>query len=547
MTSPSATEAPAPPISNATEPPDLTGRSRMAWNVIISWAGQMVFIVAGFIMPRMIDRKLGQETLGIWDFSWSMVAYFGLIQMGVGSSVSRYVAKYRARGQIDSVSSIVSSVMFLQSAMALVILVLTGLLAYVLPSFWGERLGDGIGDAQVVLLTLGASLAIQIALAAFTGVITGCHRWDIHNYIKAGWHAATLVGMIVVLQLGLGIRSLALVSLIGLVLTDLNHVVCALVLCRGMQVGLRFVRLAMIRDAFSFGVKTLAPRLANLLLNQTSSILVVTYLGPAALALYSRPRSLAQHTHMLVSKLSFVVMPTASAMHSASRREELRELLVSATRYAACISLPLTIGLAIMGGPLMLLWMGPEYANGTLVALVALGNFAMFTLMPAMSLLTGLNAHGRPGMVHLSAAVCSVGLVILALGPLKLGLEGVALAVGLPLTAAYGGYVVVHTCKRVEIPWTTFLGRSLGVPMLCTVPLAACLIASRLFMSAQPLRALWLGSVSGGILLAIAYWRYVLSAQVRRHIHGRVGIRYPFCRLSTTSLGGHKGHNGTGG
>jgi len=515
MSDRSATEAPAAPISHASEAPDLTGRSRMAWNVIISWAGQFVFIVAGFIMPRMIDRKLGQETLGIWDFSWSMVAYFGLIQMGVGSSVSRYVAKYRARGESDQVSGIVSSVMFLQSLMAVVILVLTGVLTYLLPLVWGKRLGDGIADAQVVLLTLGASLAIQIALAAFTGVITGCHRWDIHNYIKAGWHAATVVAMIVVLQLGLGIRLLAVASLIGLALADLNRIVCAFVLCPGMRVGLRFVKASMIRSAFGFGVKTLAPRIGDLLLNQTSSILIAGFLGPAALALYSRPRSLAQHTHMLVSKLAFVVTPTASAMHSARRREELKELLISATRYAACISLPLTVGLAIMGGPLMLLWMGPDYANGTLVALVALGNFAMFTLMPAMSLLAGLNAHGRPGMVHLAAAVCSVGLVLLALGPLQLGLEAVAVAVGLPLTIAYGGYVLARTCKRVGLPWTMFVRRAFGMPVLCTLPLAACLVAFRVLMPGQPLHALWQGSVTGGILLALAYWRHILPDRIK--------------------------------
>jgi len=84
---------------------DLTGRSRMAWNIIVSWAGQFVFIVAGFIMPRMIDRNLGQETLGIWDFSWSMVTYFGLIQVGIGSSVNRYVARYPAASDIYGVTN----------------------------------------------------------------------------------------------------------------------------------------------------------------------------------------------------------------------------------------------------------------------------------------------------------------------------------------------------------------------------------------------------------------------------------------------------------
>lgn len=518
MTSPVATEAPASPISSVTEPVDLTGRSRMAWNVIISWVGQFVFIVAGFIMPRMIDRRLGQETLGIWDFSWSMVVYFGLIQMGVGSSVSRYVAKYRARAEIDLVSGVVSSVMFLQCGMALAVLTVTGFLAYWLPSIWGDRLADGTGDAQIVLLTLGASLAIQVAVAAFAGVITGCHRWDIHNYIKAGWHAATVAGMIILLQLGCGIRALAIASFAGLALADLTRGIYAFMLCKGLRVSPRFVRLSMIRDAFHFGIKTMVPQMGDVLLHQTSSILVVTLLGPAALALYSRPKLLVQHTGMLVSKLAFVLTPSASALHSTSRTGELRDLLVEATRYAAYVSMPLTIGLSILGTPLMLLWMGPDYANGTLVVLIALGSFALYTFMPAMGILMGLNAHGRPGVVHLLSACCSVGLMYLAAGPLSLGLEGIALAVGLPLTLTHGIYVPFFVCRRLAIPWTRFFWRALARPAACTAPLAACLIMVRILIPTRPLHALGAGAFLGGTVMVVIYWRYVLPGRIKLRV-----------------------------
>ena len=89
---------------------DLTGRDRMVWNVLTSWAGHMVFVIAGFIMPRMIDRHIGQTSLGIWDFSWSLVNYFGLAGLGIGSSVNRYVAKYRAVNDIEGLRKAVSSV-----------------------------------------------------------------------------------------------------------------------------------------------------------------------------------------------------------------------------------------------------------------------------------------------------------------------------------------------------------------------------------------------------------------------------------------------------
>ena len=73
---------------------DLSGRDRLVSSVIFNWAAYFVYIVAGFIIPRLIDRQLGQELLGIWDFAWSLVSYFALVQFGIASSVNRYIAKY---------------------------------------------------------------------------------------------------------------------------------------------------------------------------------------------------------------------------------------------------------------------------------------------------------------------------------------------------------------------------------------------------------------------------------------------------------------------
>ena len=86
----------------------------MARNVLSSWGGHVVFVLAGFVMPRLIDVRIGQVSLGLWDFSWSMVSYFGLAQVGVGSSVNRYVAKYRAANDVESLNRTVSSVNVIQ-------------------------------------------------------------------------------------------------------------------------------------------------------------------------------------------------------------------------------------------------------------------------------------------------------------------------------------------------------------------------------------------------------------------------------------------------
>ena len=105
-----------------TTPTDIDGEGRLVRNVIFSWLSYSVFIVIGFIIPRLISDNLGQTDLGIWDFAWSLVSFFGLIQVPIGTSMARYVAKYRRQGNSRRLSESVSSVWLYQSAAAAAVL-----------------------------------------------------------------------------------------------------------------------------------------------------------------------------------------------------------------------------------------------------------------------------------------------------------------------------------------------------------------------------------------------------------------------------------------
>lgn len=344
---------------------DLTGRDRLVSNVLFSWAAHFVFIVAGFIMPRMIDRRLGQEVLGVWDFAWSLVSYFGLVQAGVGSGVNRYVARYRAAGDTSGLNRLVSSASSILSLAGLLVLALTIAGSLLLPRLFGARLGHNALDAQWVVLFLGASLALEMALAAFSGVLTGCHRWELHNIIKGGWYAATVAGMIVALLSGAGLRSLAVITFAGTALDATTHVVLAHRVCEGLRLQLSLVGWETIKQLFVFGGKTLIPSVSNLLLNQTTSILIVAYLGPAALALYSRPRSLIHHINTLVNKMAFVLIPTTSSLQSMGNVKEIRDLLITSVRYSLYLVLPMVLVLVVFGESVM----RPRSAAGSCAAM----------------------------------------------------------------------------------------------------------------------------------------------------------------------------------
>ncbi len=494
---------------------DLTGRDRLVCSVLFNWGGHFVFIIAGFIMPRMIDRRLGQNLLGVWDFAWSLVSYFQLIGAGISSSVNRYVARHRAVGDIASVNSTVSSACCIMAVSGVLVLGLTVAASLLLPQTFGARLEENVREAQWVVLFLGASLAVEIAFQAYNGVLTGCHRWGLQNVINGGWHAITIAAMIICLLKGHGLRALSLVYTIGIVLAYGTRMLFAYRVCEGLRIHPSLVRWGMIREQFVFGGKALIPRVSQLLLNQTTNVLIVLYLGPAMLALYARPRSLLLHTNTLVKKMGYVLIPTVSSLQSEGGSRQVRELVTQSVRYSLYMALPIVFVLSIFGGTILRFWMGPRYDNGAIPAILATGFLVTLGQTPVWPILVGLNGHGRAGVAEFIASLFSAALVFLVLGPLKCGLAAVAAAITLPLAIVNVVYIPHLICRKVGLNVKQyFLSVSTG-PAIHTLPFAVCLVAARLIFHSSPYLGLAVGSAVGGAFLVIAYWLHVLPERVK--------------------------------
>jgi O-antigen/teichoic acid export membrane protein len=505
----------------------------MAWNVFTSWGGHMVYIVAGFIMPRMIDRHVGQTALGVWDFGWSIVSYFVLAQVGVGSSVNRYVAKHRAVGDLEGLRRTVSSVTCIQAAAAAFSVALTLATAWVLPFLYGSRLGMDTRTAQWVIGLLGTSVAVQMMFNAYGGVITGCHRWDVHNGLNSAFYGVSVAAMMLGLTLGGGLITLAALYLAGTLATELTRWWLAYRICPELKIGLKYATWDESRSLLVFGGKTVVDNLSRLLLGQANFILVATYLGPGALAVYARPVALVRHIENLTNKFAFLLSPAASSLKSTQQHDELRDLLIQATKFAAYFAMPLTVFLAILGTPILSLWMGPGYEPGPIMALLAAGNFLPLTLRPATHVRVGLNAHGRVGWASFAVAIAGVLAALVALGIFHTGLTGAALALVVPYALGNGVFVLVYACRRVGIPSMKFARAAFAGPAGCAIPLAIALWVVRVVFDGRPEYAVLAGMIASAAIIAPLYWVYALPNALRGRIvsaAGGLGARFAASR-----------------
>jgi O-antigen/teichoic acid export membrane protein len=508
---------------------DPTGRKRLAWNVLTSWAGHAVFVVAGFLLPRIIDRSVGQEALGVWDFCWSLVSYFSLAEIGVGGgNLGRYVAKYRANGDSAGLRSAASSVLLVQLASATLCLAATATVTASLPYLFGQRIGAHLAVVTPLVALLGSALAVEMSGGTFHGVIVGCHRWDLHNAITAGFHALVTGAMIASLLLGGGLASLGLTYFLGVVSRELTRRAVAYRVCPELKLGAAYANWGQVKRLVVFGAKTSIPHFARLVLIQGNALLVASQLGLATLAVFARPYALLRHAETFLAKFANVLIPTASSLQARGRAEDLSRLMTESTRYAAGLALPITLTLAVMGGPILQVWMGPRYEPGLVPLILAAGFLPMLAQQPAVTILTGLNAHGPLGLASLVSSILGLALSFLLVRVLGLGLPGAALAIAAPYCLGSGLYVMKAASRHLDVGVEEYLRHAYLSPLACAMPYAACLVVARLALPGRPLAAMAAGISAGALVLAPLSWSYVLSKGARgkvKEVAGRLRLR----------------------
>ena len=497
---------------------DLTGKDRFAWNVIVSWAGYLFVLIPGFIMPRLISDYQGSAALGVWDFTWAFVNYLKISGFGIGSSVNRYVAKHRVEGDIEALRNAVSTVMSIQMTVALFVMAATIFLSYWLPLKFAESLSDYAGETQGLILFLGASLALYFAFDSFRGVITGHHRWEVHNGIIAAMHGTNFVLMAIVLVMGGGLFELAMTYFFVTLVGELVRAYLAFKICPDLKIGFSYVSWARAKKMISFGIKTSMTGLPVILVLQSTSVLVMGALGAAALAVYARPVSLIRHLGTFVSKYAFVLTPMAGSIQAKKDEAELSNFLLDTTKYGVAFTLPPVLFLAMFGDRVLYYWMGEGYDNWGLIAILSIGYLLPISQNTVMRILVGLNAHGKAAMLSLAAAAVTYIGGALYIESIGWTLPAAALLVACSLSASQGMAVPVYACRRLKIPLTRYLSKVFAPPLMCGLVYFGIMAAARWEWQDRPDFALLIGGGLGSLILVPLYWKWIAPHSFKHKI-----------------------------
>ena len=471
-------------------------------NVSSGWVTLGTTVVVGFFLWPVIVHRLGDDAAGIWVLIFSITGYYGLFDLGIRSSVIRYIARARATSDLEGASKVISTSLFTYTCIGAIAFLITVIASLFVDRFQSIR-PEFHSTARWLLLMVGAAVSLGFPLGISGGVLEGLQRFDAQRLPTIIATLLRAVLIVVALKHGQG---LLMVAFITVALPLIASLVCSGIAMRLLPVpiGLRYVDRETLREMSTYGGKTLIILIAARLRFRTDSVIIGSFLSAAAITYFNIGSRIVDYAGEVVENLAQVFMPMSSHSDAKGDVERLRKIFVGGNRFCAFTIFPLCVMLIILGKSIIEAWVGIRYVEVSYPVLLVLVLSTTLMLAQAASprVLFGMGKHKTWALVTLIEGLVNIALSIALVRPY--GITGDAIGTALPLAITMIFFLPWHLCKQLQIRIGTYLREAYSLPLIVCAPLTVVLLLMQQWFVPHRYPALIAHLAVGGLVYGLS-------------------------------------------
>lgn len=455
--------------------------TRIAWSTATAWVSSLTAGLLAFMVVPLLIGQLGKEGYGLISVVTSIISITMLSDLGIRYALNRHLAAELALGNTARVNELLSSALVAYLVLAAVPVGLCVFGAEWIVGF--IPMDAALRPAAVHLLRYFASVTILLTFIApaYQAILFGVNRAYLHDasHLVEVVLRFVLVCLFVVLwQRGhagwaAGLLAAQVVSLL------LNwrqaHRVWP-----GLRASPWAFRWSAFGELFTLGSALLLNQLAYALGRRTDPLVVAAFLGATASGVYANAVLIFTAASPFVLALGRQMPMLAAGFHATGAADNLREVLISSTRYTFLMAVPVCAILAAFAQPLVDVWLGTDPTFDATAAVMwvwAVVELSELAGHGQWSVLLGMNRVRPVVTLRVVLAVlnlgASIGLVwwLTRSGWGMLGIVGAALPTAV-LSLTQRAWIVVYTCRQVGIGVGEFVRRAYGRGLVVLVVLS---------------------------------------------------------------------------
>jgi O-antigen/teichoic acid export membrane protein len=515
---------PAPVDSGAGSRDGGAGR-RLFRNTLFNGIGGVAAMGLNFVLIAFAIRHLGTASYGVWvlAFSFSVSAgYLSIADLGLQQGIVKFVADAEGAGRRDQINSTVNSAVAVLLALSIAAVAVFLGLAMVAPHIFSvpQSLSSAL---SVLFIVLGAEAFFGLPALAFIGLLEGLQHYTWIRGIDAARQLVNLILAIVALSLGGGVVGYGVALTVGSILAAGSYAVAAKRFFPSLSLSSRHVSLAALRPLAVFSAWVFVQRISSVVWRQMDKVILAVFLTTSILAGYEVASKIQATSAFALSFTASAIVPTTATLAAKGSTDQLRNLLLRGTRYAAAISLPLTIGAMILARPLIVGWVGPGLADFDRATQLFLAYQLVVSAstIPA-TMLVGLGRVRAVSTYGIVAAVINLAISI-ALAPF-LGIYGVILGtlVGYGITAPLYIRLVL---KELRMSLAEFVSRAILPILPWAIIFATILLLTKQLVNPRSLVLVAATGVPAALIYIFGIAFFAMTAAERRGVVGFVSKR----------------------
>lgn len=338
----------------------MNSSKQIKFGAVISYFAIFVNIAAMLLYTPWMKDQIGVSNYGLYTLAHSFIAMF-LMDFGIGSSVARFVAKYRAEGDDEAIKKLLGIVykifIVIDSVIFTVLLVLY---------FFVDKIYVGLTPAEleqfrVLYIIMAGFSVISFPFTTLSGIFNAYERFVPLKLCDLGQKLLSIALIVGALLCDLGVTAMVFanaVSGIFFIIVKLFY------LKKNTTVKVDFSAKdkQVLKDIFSFSIWVMILGVAQRLTYNIAPSILGVFSNSYEIALYSPASAIAGYFYTFATAINGLFLPTISRKIAQKKDDDILKLMIAVGRFQVVVLGLLFVGFFSVGKDFMVLWMGEEFA-----------------------------------------------------------------------------------------------------------------------------------------------------------------------------------------
>ena len=384
--------------------------NQLRTGVLLSYVNLGISCIIPFLYTPVMMHMLGQAEYGLYCLANSVISYLTLLSFGFGSTIIRYISKYRAEKNKEAVCRTFGFFLQLYIFLGILVFVVGLVISNNVEVIFRKGLTVAeIDKIHILIIIMAFNTALSFPMSVFSSIITSYERYVYRKLIDMISTIAATIFNLVTLYMGFASIGMSIAStILQILMLPLNVIYCFKIL----KINPKFKRIpySLIKEMLGFSFYVFLGTIVDMLFWSTDKVILGMLASSTAIAVYNIGGTFNNMVISLSTSISGVLTPKITGMVATDvSKEQFTELFIRIGRLQYFVIALIISGFSVFGQSFIQLWAGSEYADAYWIAILT-----MFPLCIPLIENTGLsiviaqNKHKFRSIVYLIIAVLNV-------------------------------------------------------------------------------------------------------------------------------------------